>query len=185
MKKKPRTRVAVDVTPKELEIMKTVAKNDGRSLNSWAKRALLAAAGLLFGCSAQVEPVGTTSEAITHSDGFGNTWTDSTPIGTHDMAQADAACAAFATSQGANGNTCALVVPCLNPSSPGNSMITTFGLQPANDVWGWVYAGPLAGSTVHVHETAVPQVIPDELCLVAGVTGHPPQPALVSAGSWQ
>jgi hypothetical protein len=135
-------------------------------------------------CAAQVESTGTTSSAVTHSDGFGHSWSDAAPAGTHDMAQAVTACETFAASQGAGPGTCAIVAPCLNPSNPGNSMTTTFGIQPANDVWAWVYAGPLAGSTVHI--TGGGSTIPSYMCLVSGVVlpAGRAQPPVSVAGSW-
>jgi hypothetical protein len=141
----------------------------------------------LAACSAAgPESVGSTSEAITHSDGFGHSWTDTVPVATRSVEEAVSACVAFVSSIGGTPNNCVIVPQC----QAGNDAVVTYGPTPAKDIWGWVYAGPLVGSTVHDVSTwngNVPLVEAVTLCWVQGATlpdGTTRAP-MVAAGSWQ
>jgi hypothetical protein len=108
-----------------------------------------------------------------------------------DQAGAMAACSAL------YGNACANVTDC-----QGNSLVGSFGapVQPS-DYYGWVYSGPLAGDTVHVHDAraafacsgAAVQSLCGSLsqtqcattsCSWTGAACVMPIPALAVTGAW-
>lgn len=145
----------------------------------------------LAACSAAPsDPTSQTSQAVTHSDGFGQTWTDSSPAGTLSVDEALAACAAFVAPSSPN-----LCVPVASCNGSSTSLVTTFGPNPPNDVWGWIYGGPNAGGAVHVTSSCV-QGTPNAcqvasraevLCLNAGVIlpSSEVQPPITIVGRWQ
>jgi hypothetical protein len=78
---------------------------------------------------------------VTHSDGIGQTWQDCALLGTHDQAEAMAACQA-------NGGTQCVANDC---GGSGSSAICDVDPHSPDYCSCWVYSGPLAG---HVDNTA-------------------------------